>query len=132
MHGHHSGDDKLPVEVFVDTARGWSRTLEDREASRSGRRLADARRDVARRTGVNPGTLENLRNGRLKAIAVHVYERLRAGVIREIEAEMRHLEHELTILRQTGVDPRSDEATAVLASIETVRAALGLPPHKGD
>lgn len=126
MTEHQPGDEKVPA-AFVENARGWSKTLEDREADKTGHCLKQVRPIIARRIGIPAGTLENLRNGRLKAIAAHVYERLRAGVIRELEAEMRHLDHELNILRQTGMDPRSDDTAAVLADIKTVRAALGLP-----
>ena len=128
MYSHHQGNDEMSSAAFLEKAQGWGRTLEDKEAARTGLRLVEARPLVARKTGVAPGTLENLRNGRLKAIAAHVYERLRAGVIHELEAEMRHLEHELQILRQTGVDPRSGEDAALVASLAKVREALGLKP----
>ncbi len=114
--------------AYLDRARDWSKTLEDREAARSGASLREARPVVARQAGVSPGTLENLRNGRLKSIAVHIYERLRGAVIRELEAEVRHLEHELTILRATGLDPRDDEMAQVVADLAKARQALGLDP----
>lgn len=113
--------------TYVDQARDWTRTLEDREAARSGATLREVRPVVARHAGVMPGTLENLRNGRLKSIAAHVYARLRAAVIRELENEVRHLEHELISLRATGADPRENEVAAVVANLAQVRAALGLP-----
>lgn len=112
--------------AYVDTAEGWAKRLEDREAARSGTTVAEARRVIATRTTVAPGTLENLRKGRLKAIAAHVYERLRASVIKELEAEVRALEHELQLLRATGADPRHGEIDAVVASLASVRKALGL------
>lgn len=112
--------------AYVDEARKWSRRLEDRERTRAGLKLKDAREAVARRIAVPPGTMQNLRKNRLKTIAVHLYDRLRAGVIRELEAEMLHLEHELSILRQTGADPRHGEIDEVVASLAKVRAALGL------
>lgn len=112
--------------AYVEQAEGWARTLEDREAQRSGVKLADAREAVARRVVVPSGTLENLRKGRLKAIGVHIYDRLRAGLIRELEAEVRHLEHELQILRTTGADPRDNEIAAVVASLAKAREALGI------
>ena len=117
--------------AYVETARGWARTLEDREAYRSGSDLDRAREAVARKTDVPKGTLLSLRKNRLKAIGVHWYERLRHGVIRELEAELRHLEHELAILRQTGVDPRSDATAAVVADVSRVRSALNLDASDG-
>lgn len=114
--------------AYLERARGWVRTLEDREAARNSHPVSEARPSVARRTGISPGTLANIRNGRLKAIAVHVYDRLRAAVIRELETEVRHLEHELQLLRTAGVDPREGEMEEVVASLAKVREALGLPP----
>lgn len=115
----------------VRQAAEWSTLLENREAARSGIRVVDARRTVARRVGAMPGTLENLRNRRLKGIAAHIYDRLRARVIRELESEMRHLEHELHILKQTGVGPSDRETEAVVASLAKVRQTLGLPNGGG-
>lgn len=118
--------------AYVETARGWERRLVDGEARRAGVDQDTARAIVARRTEVPKGTLLSLRKNRLKGIAVHWFERLRHGVIRELEAELRHLEHELSILRQTGVDPRSDATAAVVADIAKVREALGLDaPNDG-
>src|SRR3990167_4016477 len=102
----------MSAVAYVERARSWARTLEDRERQGGAFTLTDAREAVSHRTGVSPGTLENLRKNRLKAIAAHVYDSLRAGVIRALEAELRHLEHEITILRQTGLDPRSDAHSA--------------------
>lgn len=109
---------------FVDQAGAWGRRLEDREADRLGMTVREARAVVARRSGVAPGTLENLRKGRLKSVGAHVYARLRAAVIRELEAEHAALEHELQLLRAAGSDPRENEIAAVVASREAVRSAL--------
>jgi len=102
--------------------------LEDREAKQTGEPLHLAREAVARRMLVAPGTLENLRKNRVKTIAVHLYEQLRAGVIRALEAELRHVEHELQVARQTGLDPGSRAYQAILASHAQLREALGLDP----
>jgi hypothetical protein len=116
---------------YVEKARAWSRVLEDREAARSGLTIREARPNAARKIGIPPGTLANLRNGRLKSIAAHVFDRLRAAVERELQAEMRALEHELQLLRQQGVDPRDIEIEAVVADLAKVRHALGMAPANG-
>jgi hypothetical protein len=113
--------------AYLDRAERWARIMEDREAARSGQPIKLARKTVSRRVGVSPGTLENLRKGRLKAIAAHWYDNLRAGVIAELETELRHVEHEIQIARQSGLDPASGEAHALLASEARIREALGLP-----
>lgn len=118
--------------AYLDRAEKWARLIEDKEAARTGRPLKEARTTVARRIGVAPGTMENLRKGRLKAIAAHWYDRLRAGVIAELESELRHVEHEIQIARQSGLDPASGEAHALLASEARIREALGLAPERRD
>ena len=116
----------MTAVAYVERARGWARALEDRARHDGAPTLEEARTTVSRHTGVSPGTLENLRKNRLKAVSAHVYESLRRGVIRALEAELRHLEHQLHILRQTGAHPASDATSEVLANIALVRAALGL------
>ena len=132
-------DGKRPTEslsmsavAFLENARGWARTLEDREIERSQLDSAEeARPIVSRHTGVPVGTLRSLRKKRLKSIPVHLYEWLRVAIIRELEAELRHVEHELKVARQIGLDPRSDAHSALVADIASVRAALGLDPASG-
>jgi hypothetical protein len=114
--------------VYVGRAAAWAKALEDRERARSGTKLPDARAAVAERIGVPSGTLKNLRKRRVKSVAVHWYERLRAAVVRDLQAEMARLQHEQHILQQSGAHPASGEALAVLAGIEAVRLALGLSP----
>lgn len=114
-----------------DRAADWARRLEDRRASRTGC-LKAARIALARETGVPAGTFENFRRNRIKQVATWISERLRAAVIRELEAEVRALEHELQILRQTGADPREGEIDAVVAHLEAARLALALPSRQED
>lgn len=113
--------------AYVAQARDWSVALEDREVARTGLKLPDARKAVSQRISVPPGTLRNLRKNRVKGIAVHWYERIRAAVISDLQAEMRRLQHEQHVLQQSGAHPAGDEASAVVASIQAVRLALGLP-----
>lgn len=115
----------MTADAFIERARGWGRLLEDRERARSGEPLKRAREAVARRIAVPPGTLENLRKNRLKAIAAHWYDRLRSGVIRELEAELAHVDFQLQIARQTGLDPRDRETEALVASHARLSEALG-------
>lgn len=105
-------------------ARQVANMLVNRENLRTKDRVI-ARRNVARAIGVPPGTIENLQRGRLKRIAGWLRDALRARVIRELEAELVRLQHEIAVLKQTGVDPRSDEATAVRADMSAVLEALG-------
>lgn len=94
------------------------------EARRTGNRIA-ARRQVARTIGVSPGTIENLLRARLKTIAGWLRDALRNRVIQELEAEIVRIQHEIAVLRQTGVDPRGDQMAAARADLSAVLSALG-------
>lgn len=109
---------------FGDTAREWARRLEDREASRSECPIAAARASVARRVGVSPGTLENLRNGRLKTVAVHIFAGLRAAIERDIQAEIDALENELVAARAAGLELSEAPLRAAEAALGAARQAL--------
>ena len=105
-------------------ARQLANLLVDQEY----RRVKDrdrARCNVARAIGTSPGTIENLQRNRLKRISGWLRDALRARVIRELEAEIARLQHELAVHKQTGVDPRGDEATAVRADLSAILTVLG-------
>lgn len=114
----------MTVMDFGDTAREWARRLEAREAKRSGHPIAVARASVARRVGISPGTLENLRNGRLKTVAVHIFAGLRAAIERDIQAEIDALETELVAARSAGLDVSAAPLRAAEAALVAARAAL--------
>lgn len=120
------GGQSMNAATYVDQARIWAGMLEDREARRVGS-VEDARPIVSRKTGVPTGTLRSLRKGRLKGIGAHWFAGLQRGVIDALEGELRHVQHELQILRQTGVDPRSGPYQAALSDETRLRSALGLP-----
>ena len=86
--------------------------------------MRQARQYLARRLGIAPGTLENLRRGRIKDPRKSLYDKLQAAVIRELEAEMRAHEHELQLLKQKGADPRGGEVQEVLANLQAIHEAM--------
>ena len=105
-------------------ARSLANVLVAQEARRTGNRIR-ARENVARALGTAPGTIENLQRNRLTKISGWLRDALRARVIRELESEIARLQHELAVHKQIGVDPRSDEATAVRADLSAILAVLG-------
>lgn len=121
-----TGEDELTSAEFTARARGWARSLEDREAASTGRSLVAARRSLARKIKIAPGTLENLRKGRIKAVAADVYARLHEAVDRQLYAEMRRLEHEYQLVQQQGLDPRSLDHQAILADMAKIKTAMGV------
>lgn len=120
---HHRNRD-MSSTTYTDRARDWGKALEDRERSRTGRSSVEARRRVAAQVGVAPGTLENLRKGRLKNIAAHVYDRLRCLVIAELQAEVAAHEHEIQTLMAIGADARSDEVSEARQNLREIHAVL--------
>lgn len=116
----------MSAAAFVDRAREWERVLVNREVARSGRRSNAAREKVAHRVGTSPGTLENLRRGRLKEIAAHVYAKLQASVVAELEAELRHVTHALEVARKAGLDVGAGGFLSLVANEARIREALGL------
>jgi transposase-like protein len=122
---HPTGTVMSNALAEVSEARNVVNMLVKRERDRINGDVAIARRNVARAVGVAPGTIENLQRGRLTRVAGWLRDALRARVIRELEAELVRLNHELAVLKQTGVDPRSDEATAVRADLSAVLEVLG-------
>lgn len=108
----------------VSEAKNLAKILVDQEARRRGTRVG-AHMYVARTVGTSPGTIENLMRSRLKRVEGWLRDALRARVIRELEAELVRLQHELAVLRQSGVDPRSNEMAAVRADLSALLTALG-------
>jgi hypothetical protein len=105
-----------------------AKSLTDVLINQEHRRVGDrqlARQRVARSLGVSPGTLENLQRSRLKKISGWLRDALRERVVRELESEVVRLQHEISVLRRTGVDPRGHEMAAARADLSSVLAALG-------
>lgn len=107
-----------------EQARDWAKWLERARARRDETTVPNARRSVARALGVAPGTIERLRNGRVKGIRQWLFDRIRALVIREIEREIQRLTHELEIAQQSGADPRGVDMVEIETHLAKVRELL--------
>lgn len=107
-----------------EAARMWAAFVEGAEQRRSGVALAVARRSVARRLRVAAGTLDELARKRVKGVRLWVFERLRDAFIREAEAEIKRLEHEIAMARAAGGGLGVGETRQVVAHIEALRALL--------
>lgn len=115
---------KMNATAEVFSAAADARRLIDGEKRRSGLLADEARERVASRLGVAPGTLENLLLGRLKGVASYLRDRLRSAVIRQIEAEIARLEHDLQMARLGALGPTDDDVAAAEAALEKARAFL--------
>lgn len=114
----------MSAAANAELAQEWAERMERRESARSGLPLKEARPIVARRIGVAPGTLENLRRGRIKDPRKSLFDRLKSAMVRELEAEMRAHEHEIQILKQIGEDPRGDAFAEVETRLSEIREVL--------
>jgi hypothetical protein len=108
----------------VATINRFARTVEDSEARRLGIPVTSARKRVADRLGVAPGTLENLRRQRTKMVPNWLMNRMRIEFIATLQAKIQRLEHEIHIARQTGMDHRDDELAKAEAQLAAARQIL--------
>lgn len=108
----------------VSTVNRFARSLEDAEARRLGIKTVEARSRIAGRIGVSPGTLENIRRLRTKIVPNWLMNRIRAELISVLQTEMRRLEHEIQIARQSGSDGRDDALAAAETYLATTREIL--------
>jgi hypothetical protein len=116
----------VPMNALADisVAHRLTRSLEQVEARRLNLSIPEARRSVARRLQTSPGTLENLRKLRLKQIPSWLMARIRFEFVAVLQAEIRRLEHEITIAKQTGQDFSCDALAQAEAQVVEARKIL--------
>lgn len=115
---------QVNATVDLDQAHKWARTLEDAESRRLGLPVARARGSVARKLGISPGTLENIRRFRAKTIPNWLMARIRAEFVSVLQTEIRTLEHEIHLARQTGMDPRENDLAKAEAQLVAAKEIL--------
>ena len=108
----------------VATMNRLSKSLEDVEAYRLGINTKDARQRIAKRIGTTPTTLENLRRMRTKIVPNWLMNRVRAELVSVLQSEIQRLEHEVSICRQIGQDPRDDLLAEAETSLASARQIL--------
>lgn len=114
-------DDKMST---FDEAVAHDLRLLERLKQRQHGTLFASRAAIARETKVSAGTFENIRNKRCKGVRGYVGQLVKSLLLRELEREIRQLEHERQIILQRGVDPRSDEMSAVVADLQKARSVM--------
>lgn len=98
--------------------------IEGLESRRSQRSIREVRITIARQIKTGVGTLANIRKQRRKTVPAWLMKNIGARLIEALQTEIRALEHEVEIVRQTGVDPRSDAFSAAQASLASARLLL--------
>ncbi|MDQ2079506.1 hypothetical protein RA307_04870 [Xanthobacteraceae bacterium Astr-EGSB] len=114
----------MNATVDIATASRFVATIEDVEARRLGVNTIEARRAVASRCGIAPGTLENLRRERAKVVPHWIMARVRAAFIAILQSEIQRLEHDITIARQVGLDDRDDDLAAAAAQLVAAKTLI--------
>jgi hypothetical protein len=112
-----------PNEPRMTTAIAIAQTLVRRERQK-GLSAEAARSWLATRLSVGVGTAGNLIRGRIKRVDETIRDRLRALLMRELEAEIARLTHELEILRCGGHHLASDEISEVETHLARAKAIL--------
>lgn len=115
--------DLNPSEPRMSTAAAFAQTLVRRERQR-GQSAEEARKWLAGKLKVGAGTVRNLVRGRVKRVDDTIRDRLRALVVRELEAEIQRLTHDLEVLKASGHHLGSDEVAEVDAHIAAAKAIL--------
>lgn len=108
----------------VSTVNHFTRALENAEARRLGIRITKARGNVAKRIGVSPGTLENLRRLRVKVVPNWLMNKIRSELIAVLQLEIQRLEHEVHLARQIGLGHCDDTLIAAETQLAKVREIL--------
>ena len=126
---HPEGQD-VSAQSDVAIAEDWVEILETVEARRLGVTRAEARPKVARDLRVPEGKLYSLARRRLKDISNRMLRRIGEGLIRELQAELARVEHDLQIRTQIGARPDSGESLTLATRREKIREALGLVPSE--
>ena len=127
---HPEGQD-VSAQSDVAIAEDWVEILETVEARRLGVTRAEARPKVARSIGVPEGKLYSLARRRLKDISNRMLRRIGDGLVRELQAELARVEHDLQIRTQIGDRPDSGEALSLASRREKIREALGIAASDG-
>lgn len=107
----------------MSTAITIAQSLVRRERAR-GQTADEARAWLARKLSVGMGTARNLVRGRVKRVDETIRDRLRALLMRELEAEIARLTHELETLRRSGHHLASEHISEVEAHLGAARAIL--------
>jgi hypothetical protein len=108
----------------LETLNGMARSLERSEARRVGTTLTRARQMVARRLGITAATFENILYQRTKNVPNWLMNKVREELVSVLQLEMRRLEHEIQIARQTGSGNRDDALIAAETQLAAAREIL--------
>lgn len=129
-HGTNVPREKSSMSVMAarDPAIDFAQSLERRERDR-GASVTEARFNIAARARIGVGTFENIVRERVKRIDGRIRSVLQALLVRELEAEIERLTHELDATRRSGTDLDAQHVREIEAHLGAARAIIrGTPP----
>jgi hypothetical protein len=112
----------------MSTAVAIAQTLVRKERNRGATSEA-ARRWLATKLSVGEGTVRSLVRGTVKRVDETIRDRLRALLMRELEAEIARLQHELECLKAGGYHLASYEISEVETHLARAKAILTGQAH---
>jgi hypothetical protein len=107
-----------------DHIRKWIEAAEKREIARTGLNKPEAREALARSLTIGYWSLVNVIRGRVKGLRGDVRDRIKAGIIRNLESEIARLENELALVRKCNSGLCEANILAAQAAIEQARKFL--------
>jgi hypothetical protein len=115
--------DRMSSAAVMEEARSHARSLVRRERLCVGS-MPRAHASIASKLGVGPGTLENIVKGRVKRLDSWIRDKLKALLIRELEAEIKRLTHELETARRSGARLDSQQVGEIEAHLAAAKSIL--------
>ena len=105
----------------------WIEAAERREVARTGMNKPQAREALARSLKINYWSLVNVIRGRVKGLRGDLRDKIKAGIIRNLESEIARLENDLAMVRKCNSGLSEANIFAAEAALEQARGFL-----KGD
>lgn len=112
------------ADVYLENMTGWADYIETRHAEREGKPLKAIRADLAFSIGVPPSTFQDLKNGRVKTVKLHVFAPIRRAFIKELRREQKQLQLRLEHALAAGEDPNHPEIQEAQQLLAKVRELL--------
>lgn len=114
---------KIDRSVAVGTAVTIAASLVRREESRRASRM-NAYVEVGRKIGMSGAWVRKLIAGAVRSVDADIKHRLDALLIRELEADIARLQHELEMARQGGSHPSSQHVVEIEAHLKAAHSLM--------
>jgi hypothetical protein len=113
----------VTAQTAIGSARDYAISLERIERSK-GATVDQARRRIAQKIRTGFGAVDNIIRERVKRVDERVRDRLCAVLVRELEAEIGRLEHELAMVRRSNSRLGAEHVREIQTHIAAAKALL--------